>query len=87
MQTPSDKLAEARSSLHLAAAAADDPDYRRQHAHHASTLAADVAISSDSSPEQKRTAALYLDQALAMKPPATQENCATLSDISRRRSL
>ena len=71
MQTPSDKLAEARSSLHLAVAAADDPDYRRQHAHHASTLAADVVLSSDSSPE-KRTAALYLDEALAMKSLAPQ---------------
>lgn len=72
MQTPSDKLAEARSSLHLAVAAADDPDYRRQHAHHASTLAADVVLSSDSSPEQKRTAALYLDEALAMKSQSPQ---------------
>ena len=69
MQTPSDMLAEARSSLHLAVAAADDPDYRRQHAHHAATLSADVALSTDSSPEQKRTAQLYLDQALAMKSP------------------
>lgn len=74
MQTPSDKLAEARSSLHLAVAALDDPDYRRQHAHHASTLAADVVLSSDSSPEQKRAAALYLDQALALKSPTPQEH-------------
>jgi hypothetical protein len=74
MQTASDKIAEARSSLHLAVAASDDPDYRRQHAHHASTLAADVVLSSDSSPEQKRTAALYLDQAMAMESPEPQED-------------
>lgn len=72
MQTSSEKLAEARSSLHQAVAAADDPEYRRQHAHHASTLAADVAVSTESSPEQKRTAQLYLDQALAMKPPPSK---------------
>lgn len=67
MQTISEKLAEARSSLHTAVAAADDPSCRHQHAHHAATLAADVTLSADATADQKRTAGTYLEQAVGMK--------------------
>lgn len=63
MSTPSENLAEARQSLHAAVAAHEDPGLRRQHAHHAGTLAADVVFAADSTDEQRRTAALYLEQA------------------------
>ena len=67
MATSAEKLAEARSSLHAAVGAADDPEYRRQHAHHAATLAADVKLSHDATADEKRTAGTYLDQATAMR--------------------
>lgn len=67
MQSTAEKLAEARSSLHAAVGAADDPEYRRQHAHHAATLAADVTLSHDATADEKRTAGAYLDQAAAIR--------------------
>ena len=63
MPTPSENLAEARQSLHAAVAAHDDAQLRRQHAHHAGTLAADVTFACDATDEQRRTAAMYLEQA------------------------
>ncbi|WP_036376670.1 hypothetical protein [Mycolicibacterium austroafricanum] len=67
MQSATEKLAEARTSLHTAVAAVDDSHYRRQHAHHAATLAADVTLSADATADQKRTASIYLDQAVGMR--------------------
>lgn len=72
MQSATEKLAEARTSLHTAVAAADDSHYRRQHAHHAATLAADVTLSADATADQKRTASVYLDQAVGMCRQAGQ---------------
>lgn len=72
MPSAAEKLAEARSSLHAAVGAADDPEHRRQHAHHAATLAADVTLSGDATADQKRTASAYLDQAVGMCHPSGQ---------------
>lgn len=71
MPTPSENLAEARESLHAAAAAHDDMHLRRQHAHHAGTLAADVTFARDSTDAQRRTAAMYLEQAQGWTQPTS----------------
>lgn len=73
MATSAEKLAEARSSLHAAVGAADDPEHRRQHVHHAATLAADVALSAESTTGEKTTAGEYLDQAAGMERQAERD--------------
>ena len=70
-QNSAELLAEIRTSLHTAVAAHDDPDQRRQHAHHASDLAADVILRQESTDAQRRTAGIYLEQAVAMRDDPT----------------
>jgi hypothetical protein len=62
-----EQLAEIRTSLHAATEARDDLRLRRQHAHHAADLAADVILRRDCTEEQRRTAGIYLNQAVAMR--------------------
>ncbi|MBU8838956.1 MULTISPECIES: hypothetical protein [Mycobacteriaceae] len=70
-QNSAQLLAEIRASLHDAVAAHDNPGSRRQHAHHAADLAADVILRRDSTDEQRRTAGTYLEQAVAMRDDPT----------------
>lgn len=61
------QLAEIRASLQAATGAGDDHHLRRQHAHHAAGLAADVILSRDSTDEQRRTAGGYLNHAVTLR--------------------
>ena len=70
-QNSAQLLAEIRTSLHTGVAAHDDPDRRRQHAHLAADLAADVILRQESTDEQRRTAGIYLEQAVAMRDDPT----------------
>ncbi len=70
-QNSAQLLAEIRTSLHAAVAAPDDAKRRRQHAHHAADLSADVILRRDSTDEQRRTAGIYLEQAVAMRDDPT----------------
>jgi len=60
-------LAQIRTSLHAAVQAQGDPQRRYQHAHHAADLASDVILCRDSTDEQRRTAGIYLEQAVGMR--------------------
>lgn len=74
--TPSsaEQLAEARASLQIATKAVSDPHLRRQHAHHAADLAADVILRGDSTDEQRRTAGTYLEDAVSMRDDPTKDH-------------
>ncbi|WP_301122975.1 hypothetical protein [Mycolicibacterium fortuitum] len=65
-----EQLAEVRENLHAAVAAHADSHLRRQHAHHAATVAADIILSRAADGEQARMAACYLEQALGLRSSA-----------------
>ena len=66
-----EQLAAVRAALHAATEAHDNHPLRRQHAHQAADLAADVILRHDANDEQRRTAGTYLRQAVTMRDDPT----------------
>lgn len=66
-----EQLAAIRAALSAATDAHDDHRLRRQHAHHAANLAADVILHPDSTDEQRRTAGTYLTRAVTLRDNPT----------------
>lgn len=66
-RSSAEHLAAIRASLSAATDAHDDHRVRRQHAHHAANLAADVILHRDSTDEQRRTAGTYLTRAVTLR--------------------
>jgi hypothetical protein len=64
--TTTETLAHARSDIHAAVAAHDDPYRRGQYARSARDYAAEVLLTADATPLQRQHAGYYLDDANAM---------------------
>lgn len=64
--TTTKTLAHARSDIHAAVAAHDDPYRRAQYARSARDYAAEVLLARDATPTQRQYAGYYLDDAIGM---------------------